>query len=168
MEAVAERMVLDEELRGERRLRIERYRGRAIQLVVGEPTDGFRCGLCVPKKQVEGIAFRDGAVLTGVFRVDVGHVVPRDARDGFPVRELGTVAGTQEARSADAAWRTLDRPQDWSVAGEFSEQNPAGPEGGALPGGIGWYRKTFFAPAKDTSRLVFVEFDGVYRNSQVW
>ena len=81
---------------------------------------------------------------------------------------LGDVAGAQEARFADAAWRTLDLPHDWSVAGEFSEQNPAGPEGGALPGGIGWYRKTFYAPAKDTSSLVFVEFDGVYRNSQVW
>src|SRR5437879_12597492 len=88
MEAVAERMVLYEELCGERRVRIERYRGGAIQLVVGEPTNGFRCGLRVPTKQVESVAFWDGAVLTGVFRVDVGHVVPRDARDGFPVREL--------------------------------------------------------------------------------
>src|SRR6266480_3618205 len=88
MEAVAERMVLYEELRGERRVRIERYRGGAIQLVVGEPTNGFRCGLRVPTKEVESVAFWDGAVLTGVFRVDVRHVIPRDARDGLPVREL--------------------------------------------------------------------------------
>src|SRR2546426_8470939 len=38
-------------------------------------------------------------------------------------------------------------------AGEFSEQNPAGPEGGALPGGIGWYRKTFYAPDRKSTRL---------------
>src|SRR2546430_3214163 len=96
MEAVAERMVLYEELRGERRVRIERYRGGAIQLVVGEPTNGFRCGLRVPTKQVESVAFWDGAVLTGVFRVDVGHVVPRDARDGFPSPNLP--AGTDSHR----------------------------------------------------------------------
>ena len=46
---------------------------------------------------------------------------------------LGDVSGAQESTFADAAWRTLDLPHDWSVEGEFSEQNPAGPEGGALP-----------------------------------
>ena len=37
-----------------------------------------------------------------------------------------------------------------------------------MPGGIGWSRKTFTIPATDTARRVFVEFDGVYRNSEVW
>src|SRR5205807_5855422 len=45
---------------------------------------------------------------------------------------------------------------------------PAGANGGALPGGVGWYRKAFAVSQNDTGRLVFVEFDGVYRNSQVW
>src|SRR5438309_9076501 len=81
---------------------------------------------------------------------------------------LGDAPGAQDVAFDDAAWRTLDVPHDWSIEGEFSEQNPAGPEGGALPGGVGWYRKTFFVPVTDTSRLVFVEFDGVYRNSEVW
>src|SRR6266487_1473334 len=81
---------------------------------------------------------------------------------------LGDVAGAQETAFDDAAWRTLDLPHDWSIEGEFSEQNPAGVGGGALPGGVGWYRKTFSVPAADSGRLVFVEFDGVYRNSEVW
>ncbi len=81
---------------------------------------------------------------------------------------LGDVAGAQETAFADAAWRALDLPHDWSIEGEFSEQNPAGVGGGALPGGVGWYRKTFSVPAADSGRLVFVEFDGVYRNSEVW
>src|SRR5207248_4155514 len=68
----------------------------------------------------------------------------------------------------DSQWRLLDLPHDWSIEGEFSEKNPAMPEGGALPGGVGWYRKTFNLPASDKGRLVFVDFDGVYRNSEVW
>ena len=32
----------------------------------------------------------------------------------------------------------------------------------------GWYRKAFAVAERDSNRLVFVEFDGVYRNSQVW
>src|SRR6266496_30482 len=40
--------------------------------------------------------------------------------------------------------------------------------GGAPPGGVGWYRKAFAVPAADSGKVVFVEFDGVYRNSEVW
>jgi len=81
---------------------------------------------------------------------------------------LGDVAGAQAPAFADSGWRTLDLPHDWSIEGEFSEQNPAGVAGGALPGGVGWYRKTFTVPAADSGKVVFVEFDGVYRNSEVW
>src|SRR6476659_11515011 len=62
----------------------------------------------------------------------------------------------------NAQWLSLNLPHDWSIEGEFSEKNPAGTGGGALPGGIGWYRKTFTLPAASKGRLVFIEFDGVY------
>src|SRR5690242_14650329 len=81
---------------------------------------------------------------------------------------LGDVTNGQDAAVSDAGWRTLDLPHDWSIEGEFSRDNPAGASGGALPGGIAWYRKTFTIPQRDSNRLVFVEFDGVYRNSDVW
>jgi len=81
---------------------------------------------------------------------------------------LGEVTGGEAAALKDASWRALDLPHDWSIEGEFSAQNPAGASGGALPGGIGWYRKTFSLTPSDSSRLVFVEVDGVYRNSEVW
>ncbi|MGV8092611.1 MAG: sugar-binding domain-containing protein [Mangrovibacterium sp.] len=68
----------------------------------------------------------------------------------------------------DSAWRTLNLPHDWSIEGEFSENNPATPGGGALPGGTGWYRKTFTVAQADTGKQVFIEFDGIYRNSEVW
>src|SRR6266536_6622207 len=81
---------------------------------------------------------------------------------------LGDAPGAQDVAFDDAAWRSLDLPHDWSIEGEFSEQNPAGVGGGALPGGVGWYRKAFTVPAADSGKVVFVEFDGVYRNSEVW
>jgi beta-galactosidase len=81
---------------------------------------------------------------------------------------LGDVPGAQDPAFADSSWRTLDLPHDWSIEGEFSEQNPAGVGGGALPGGVGWYRKSFSVPAADSGKVRFIEFDGVYRNSEVW
>jgi len=68
----------------------------------------------------------------------------------------------------DSGWRELDLPHDWSIEGEFSEKNPASPGGGALPGGIGWYRKNFSVSTADRDRLTYISFDGVYRNSEVW
>ncbi|MGC4102914.1 sugar-binding domain-containing protein [Ferruginibacter sp.] len=68
----------------------------------------------------------------------------------------------------DTKWRSLNLPHDWSIEGNFSKEHPATNQGGALPGGIGWYRKTFTLPAADQNKNVSIEFDGVYRNSEVW
>ncbi len=68
----------------------------------------------------------------------------------------------------DSGWRTLKLPHDWSIEGEFSKDNPASPGGGALPGGTGWYRKTFEIPEGDAEKTVFIDFDGVYQKSEVW
>ncbi|UII23711.1 beta-galactosidase GalB [Fulvivirga ligni] len=68
----------------------------------------------------------------------------------------------------DSSWRALDLPHDWSIEGAFNKDNPAGVGGGALPGGIGWYRKAFKLQKADSSQLVFIDFDGIYCNSEVW
>lgn len=68
----------------------------------------------------------------------------------------------------DSGWRLLDLPHDWSIEGEFSESNPAGAGGGYLPGGIGWYRKTFSLPDSIHGKIVFIDFDGIYQNSEMW
>jgi beta-galactosidase len=81
---------------------------------------------------------------------------------------LGDVPDGQEPGLDDSGWRLLDLPHDWSIEGEFSPEHPAGVGGGALPGGIGWYRKTFSVPESESGKLQFIEFDGVYMNSEVW
>lgn len=68
----------------------------------------------------------------------------------------------------DSGWRILNLPHDWSIEGEFSDKHPASPGGGALPGGVGWYRKTFKLPASDEGKLIFIDFDGIYQKGEVW
>ena len=84
---------------------------------------------------------------------------------------LGDSAIMAKADFDDSSWRQLDVPHDWAIEGDFFVGNPSGASGGALPGGIGWYRKTFTlgdceTPMKDTK--FFIEFDGVYMNSTVY
>lgn len=68
----------------------------------------------------------------------------------------------------DSKWRSLSLPHDWSIESDFINDAPATNQGGSLPGGIGWYRKTFVLPAFAKEQNVRIEFDGVYRNSEVW
>jgi beta-galactosidase len=81
---------------------------------------------------------------------------------------LGDQGGASAKNFSDIAWRTLDLPHDWSMEGAFDKNNPATAGGGALPGGIGWYRKQFTVPANSKGKYVAVDFDGVYKNSEVW
>ena len=84
----------------------------------------------------------------------------------FVLADTATMAA---ADYNDAYWRRLDVPHDWAIEGDFSVGNPSGAGGGALPGGVGWYRKTFTLPQSDRAQeKVFLEFDGVYMNSTVY
>ena len=81
---------------------------------------------------------------------------------------LADSAGMQKSEYADGHWRRLNLPHDWAIEGDFSPSNPSGASGGALPGGIGWYRKHFsLAPDEKYDRFT-ITFDGVYMNSTVY
>ena len=79
---------------------------------------------------------------------------------------LGDSAQMASPEYNDSYWRTLNVPHDWAIEGDFHDSNPSGASGGALPGGIGWYRKYFSLPAG--KEKYFLEFDGVYMNSAVY
>jgi beta-galactosidase len=81
---------------------------------------------------------------------------------------LGDDSTATNTNYNDAAWRNLTLPHDWSIEGDFSKDNPATTQGGALPGGIGWYRKIFTVPVSSKNKNISIEFDGVYKNSEVW
>lgn len=96
--------------------------------------------------------------------------VPR-ARDCFDANWLfhqGDVEGGQQPSLDAQAWRTLDLPHDWSIEGPFDSNNPSAAQGAYLPTGIGWYRKSFTTPPSASGKKVFIEFDGIYMNGEVW
>ncbi|HVV03866.1 MAG TPA: glycoside hydrolase family 2 TIM barrel-domain containing protein [Puia sp.] len=77
---------------------------------------------------------------------------------------LGDDSTASQEGFDDGGWRKLDLPHDWSIEGAFSEKNSTGQQEGGLPAGVGWYRKHFRA----AGARVFIDFDGVYCNSEVW
>ena len=81
---------------------------------------------------------------------------------------LGEVSGAASVTFDDTSWRSLNLPHDWAIEGNFDKNNPAGFNGGALPGGLGWYRKTFNMHEYDKGTKVFVDFDGAYMKTTVY
>ena len=81
---------------------------------------------------------------------------------------LADSAGMEQVNYVDINWRHLDLPHDWAIEGDFSPANPSGASGGALPGGIGWYRKHFSVNSKEKNKRYVIAFDGVYMNATVY
>ena len=81
--------------------------------------------------------------------------------------KLDSVNNYSGAAINDGSWRKLNLPHDWSIEGKFSKDNPATAGGGALPGGIGWYRKNFTVPARAQEKTVLITFDGFYRFNMI-
>jgi beta-galactosidase len=68
----------------------------------------------------------------------------------------------------DSAWRPVDLPHDWSIEQPFNAGNAAGRNSAYLPGGLGFYRKTFFVPREWAAKKVMLTFGGIYMNSSVY
>ncbi len=81
---------------------------------------------------------------------------------------LGNILGAENLHYDDSGWRTIDLPHDWSIEGNFDQSNPTDWNGGYLPAGVGWYRKHLNLPETQKDKKVFIEFEGVYCNSDVW
>ena len=65
-------------------------------------------------------------------------------------------------------WRKLDLPHDWSIEMPFRESSPAGSGAAYLDGGVGWYQKSFKLSSTERGQRIFVAFEGIYENSEVW
>jgi beta-galactosidase len=87
--------------------------------------------------------------------------------------------GAENPAFDDSKWRKLDVPHDWSIEdlpgqdgvniiGPFDKSSVDMMSSGYLTGGIGWYRKSFTLNKADKEKIVYLQFDGVYMNSDVW
>jgi beta-galactosidase len=81
---------------------------------------------------------------------------------------LGDPNGAEAPGFQDSSWRAVNLPHDWSIEGTPDPKNATDSGGGYFPAGVGWYRKSFAAPASWKGKRVSVEFDGVYRNASVY
>ena len=81
---------------------------------------------------------------------------------------LGDNPSASDKHFNDAKWRKLNLPHDWAIEGDFSQDNPSGTGGGALPGGVGWYRKTFVLEKDQMGKHIYIDFDGAYMNATVY
>ena len=82
--------------------------------------------------------------------------------------QRGDHSGAQLPEFSDSRWKNVDLPHDWSIEGPFDEKEPSSSCGAYLPTGMGWYRKRFMLPELHKNRVLTIEFDGVYQNSEVW
>jgi beta-galactosidase len=99
---------------------------------------------------------------------------PAFSQDGFAPQlfnggwkfHKGDLPGGEKPSLNTSAWRTVTLPHDWSIEGPFSDEWASAT--GYLPGGIGWYQKTFTAQPSWKNKNLYIYFDGVYKNSSVW
>lgn len=66
----------------------------------------------------------------------------------------------------DSRWRDINLPHDWSVEGPLSPSLASA--NGYLPGGIAWYRKSFELDQNDLLKRIYIYFEGVYRDGEVY
>jgi beta-galactosidase len=87
--------------------------------------------------------------------------------------KAGTGSGPASKSFSDASWRTLNLPHDWAVELPFDQGADAGhgfkPVGpGFAANNVAWYRRTFELPESDAGKRLWLEFDGVFRDAQVF
>ncbi|MFI7382148.1 glycoside hydrolase family 2 TIM barrel-domain containing protein [Streptomyces sp. NPDC049813] len=80
----------------------------------------------------------------------------------------GAYAGAERPGFDDTRWRTVAVPHDWSIERTPTTEHSTTSGTGFLPGGLGWYRKTFTLPRGYAGKRISVEFDGVYMDANVY
>jgi beta-galactosidase len=115
--------------------------------------------------------------------IELSKTTPRTClrlTDGWRFHR-GEADGASDPGFADAGWRAVSLPHDWSIedlpldeattgtrSGPFDSSAVGGGAVGFTVGGVGWYRLSFgLAPAWQ-GKQVTIRFDGVYMNAEVW
>ena len=71
-----------------------------------------------------------------------------------------------QAEFKDFNWRKVHLPHDYCIEGTFTPHGDA--SHGSLIPTTAWYRKTFTLPATDQGKSLWIDFDGVYRDAEVY
>ena len=73
----------------------------------------------------------------------------------------------------DSSWQVVNLPHDWVVdlpySGEASHSHGYKCVGWKYPEtSVGWYRKRLFVPEEDRGKRILIEFEGIFRDSEVF
>lgn len=79
---------------------------------------------------------------------------------------LGDASGAHDPSFNDSTWENVTLPHDYSIDQDYASNLEA--ESAYKPGGIGWYRKSFFVDSALSGKQVRIDFDGVYMDATVW
>jgi len=126
-------------------------------------------------------------LLMGVVNLFVSNVLAQTASnrihksfdEGWSFNKDSSFTGVESISFDASSWRKVDVPHDWSiedlpnqtpgsVQGPFSKEAVSGHHTGYTVGGTAWYRKTFTLKPDEQGKIVYIQFDGVYMNSDVW
>lgn len=80
---------------------------------------------------------------------------------------LGNDSNAYTKAYDDSAWETVELPHDFSISQDFFTAGTEA-ESGNLPGGTGWYRKTFAMSSDARDKSVILNFDGSYKDTYVY
>jgi beta-galactosidase len=93
--------------------------------------------------------------------------------DVIGLAKAGENQGPAKVEFSDTDWRTVNLPHDWAVELPFDRTadfnhgfKPVGP--GFLTNDIAWYRRAFELPKNDSGKRLLLEFDGVFRDCDVF
>ncbi len=87
--------------------------------------------------------------------------------------KAGSGSGPAGIWFSDASWRTVNLPHDWAVELPF-DKTADGPHGFKALGhdfpsnSVAWYRRAFELPQADAGKRLWLEFDGVFRDCDVF
>lgn len=98
---------------------------------------------------------------------------------GWSFKKDDMASGPEKTSFDDSNWRKVDLPHDWSIedlpnqiadsiVGPFSKASVGKHNTGYVVGGTAWYRNTFKVSKENQGKTVYIQFDGVYMNSDVW
>lgn len=92
---------------------------------------------------------------------------------GVSLAKAGTGYGPASVEFSDASWRSVNLPHDWAVELPFDKRADGSHGFKAIGEGfpqnsIAWYRRTFDLNQTDKGKRLWLQFDGVYRDCDVF
>ena len=125
-----------------------------VMVIAMFPTNAFAAGTIIP-----------GSPETVKIGSDAAALRENNFNKGWKFY-LGDNANASNPNFDDSAWKAVDLPHDFSITQDYTSSGEA--ESGFLPGGTGWYRKSFVVSEYHEGKTFLLNFDGVYSDAYVY